>query len=108
MQAFELLLPTYTALIEWLPLFRFEIEKVAWPDAFKVFVPSDLVPSLNVIVPVGTTVPGAITETVAVKVTAWLCRDGFREELTDVVVEFLFTVWTTGGEVLEPKLEFPL
>jgi hypothetical protein len=51
-------------------LFKFEIDKVAWPDAFKVFVPSDLVPSLNVIVPVGTTVPGAITETVAVKVTA--------------------------------------
>jgi len=78
----KLALPPYTAVMEWLPLFKFEIEKVAWPDAFKVLEPSDLVPSLKVTVPVGTAVPGALPTTVAVKVTDWPLFDGLSEGVT--------------------------
>ena len=54
------MLPPYTAVIEWLLLFKFETEKVACPDVFKVLEPSVLLPSLKVTVPVGIAVPGAL------------------------------------------------
>jgi len=41
-------LPPYTAVIEWLLLFKFETEKVACPDVFKVLEPSVLLPSFGV------------------------------------------------------------
>ena len=104
----ELPLPPYTAMMEWLPLFKFEIESVAWPEAFKDLEPSVLLPSLNATEPVGTAVPGAVTTTVAVKVTDWLWFDGLSEEVTEVAVESLFTVWIRGEDVLPPKLELPL
>ena len=44
------------------------MERVAWPEEFKVFEPSVEVPFLNVTVPVGTAVPGEFAVTVAVKV----------------------------------------
>ena len=90
------------------PLFKFEIENVAWPEAFKDPEPSLLLPSLNVTVPVGTAVPGALTTTVAVKVTGWLWFDGLSEEVTEAVVESLFTVWVRAEDVLALKLESPL
>ena len=104
----KLELPPYTAVMEWLPLFKFEIEKVAWPDAFKVLDPSVLLPSLKVTVPVGTAVPGALPTTIAVKVTDWPLFDGLSEEVTVVVVASLFTVWIKAEEVLVLSLESPL
>ena len=104
----ELPLPPYTAMMEWPPRFKFEMENVAWPAAFKDPEPSVLLPSLNVTVPVGTAVPGALTTTVAVKVTGWLWFDGLSEEVTEAVVESLFTVWVRGEDVLALKLALPL
>ena len=100
--------PPYTAVIEWLPLFKFEIERVACPDAFKVLEPSDLLPSLKVTGPVGIAVPGALATTVAVKVTSWPLFDGLSDEVTVVVVASLFTVWVKVEEVLILNLESPL
>ncbi len=69
---------------------------------------SVLVPSLKVTVPVGTAVPGALATTVAVKVTVWPWVDGLSEEVTELVVESLFTVWVRADEALVLKLELPL
>ena len=104
----KLALPPYTAVMEWLPLFKFETDTVACPDAFKVPEPSDLFPSLKVTVPVGTAVPGALATTVAVKVTDWPLFDGLSEDVTVVVVPSLFTVWVKLDEVLVLNLESPL
>ena len=81
-------------------MFKFEIERVACPDAFKVLEPSVLLPSLNVTVPPGIAVPGALATTVAVKVTDWPFLDGLREEITVVVVASLFTVWVNVEDTL--------
>ena len=104
----KFVLPPYTAVIEWLPLFKFETERVACPDAFKVLEPSVLVPSLKVTVPVGTAVPGALATTVAVNVTDWPLCDGLSDDVTPVVVASLFTVWVKVEDVLALKLESPL
>ena len=104
----KLVLPPYTAVMEWLPLFKFEIEKVACPDAFKVPEPSVLLPSLKVTVPAGTAVPGAPATTVAVNVTDWPLFDGLSEEITVVVVASLFTVWVRFEEVLVLNVASPL
>ena len=74
----------------------------------KDFEDSVLVPSLKVTVPVGTAVPGALATTVAVKVTVWPWVDGLSEEVTELVVESLFTVWVRVDEALVLKLELPL
>ena len=74
----------------------------------KDFEDSVLVPSLKVTVPVGTAVPGALAPTVAVKVTVWPWVDGLSEEVTELVVESLFTVWVRVDEALVLKLELPL
>ena len=100
-------LPPYTAVIGCAPLDRFEIVKVARP-ALSEPLPSVLLPSLKVSVPVGVAVPGALAATVAVKVTELLCAEGLREEVTVVVVVSLFTVWVRTGEVLMLKFVPPL
>ena len=63
-------LPPYTAVIECVPLDRFEMVKLARPALFSDPLPNVLAPSLKVIVPVGMAVPGAFAAVVAVKVTA--------------------------------------
>jgi hypothetical protein len=85
-----------------------EVENVAWPEAFRVLVLSVLVPSLNVTLPVGTAVPGALATTVAVKVTLWLWLDGLSDEVTELVVASLFTVCVSADEVLGLKPALPL
>ena len=80
---------------------------VACPAPFREAIPSFFVPSLKVTVPAGIAVPGALATTVAVKVTAWLCIEGSREEVTVAVVPSLFTVWVTMEEVLPLKLASP-
>ena len=56
---------------------------MAWPAALNVAVPIVVAPSRNATVPVG--VP-AEPVTVAVKVTLWPAADGFREDVTVVLV----------------------
>ena len=58
---------------------------MAFPELSSVSVPSTVVPSLKVTVPVGG--PGEEAGvTVAVKVTACPCTDGFCDDVTVVVV----------------------
>ena len=45
-------------------------------------MPSVVVPSLNVTVPVGVPAPGALTVTVAVNVTDWPKTDGLADEVS--------------------------
>jgi hypothetical protein len=54
--------------MEWVPLLRKEIVKVATPPT-RFPVPSTLFPSLKVTVPDGVPAPGATAETLAMKVT---------------------------------------
>ena len=64
--------------------------------------------SLNVIVPVGGPGTDVDEATVAVKVTFWLTKDGFSDELTVVVVPDLLTVCTEAVLVLGSKFPSPL
>ena len=59
------------AVIEWVATASADVANVATPDAFRVLVPSTVVPSLNVTVPDGDPAPGAFALTVEVKVTDW-------------------------------------
>lgn len=94
--------------MEWLPRASVVVANVAWPEAFRVLVLSDLVPSLNVTLPVGTAVPGALATTVAVNVTDCPFVEGFKDEVTELVVASLFTVCVSAEEVLGLKLVLPL
>jgi hypothetical protein len=89
--------PPYTAVIECDPTASVDVVNVALPP-LSVPVPSTLVPSLKVTIPVG--VPEVAGLTVAVKVTAWPNTDGFAEETTDVEVAALFTVNVAAFDVL--------
>ena len=65
--ALKLLSPPYAAVMLWVPAVRAPVEKFATPLPLRAELPSEVVPSKNVTMPVGTpAVPGA---TVAVKVT---------------------------------------
>src|SRR5262245_4328080 len=68
--------------------------------------------SKKVTVPVGgaaAVLPGSLTFTVAVKVTAWPKTEGLAEAVTTVVVAALLTTWLTAGEAaLALKLASPL
>jgi len=96
--------PAYTAVIEWLPAARLLVVSVATNDAFSAPVPSDVVPSMNVTVPVG--VPAGVGVTVAVKVTDWPTFAGFAEDTTAVDVPF--TVCVNAADVLGRVLGPPL
>jgi hypothetical protein len=65
--------------------------------AAKVALPSDVLPFLNVTVPVGV---GPADVTVAVKVTACPYFEGLRLELSVVVVGYLTTTCVTVAELL--------
>jgi hypothetical protein len=67
------------------PTANVEVLKVAVPEEFRVPVPSVVLPSLKVTVPVGAAEP-VVWATVAGKVTVWPDAAGFSEELTEVVV----------------------
>ena len=97
--------PEYTAVMECEPASSEDVERVAWPAAFNAGLPSAVVPSLKVTVPVG--VPGEVLATVAVKVTDWPAVDGFNEEARVVVVGAALTVWMSAAEVLVAKVVSP-
>jgi len=78
--------------IEWLRAVNAEVEYVAVPPLVSEPVPSVVVPSRKVTVPLG--VP-PLEVTVAVKVTEAFNGDGLSEEATEVEVGAVFTVnWT--------------
>lgn len=66
----KLLSPLKAAVIECDETPRLEVLNVAVPLELSGAVPSAVVPSLNVTVPVGVPAPGVMTATVAVNVTA--------------------------------------
>ena len=82
-----------------------DVLNVAWADAFSVPLPSVVVPSRKVTVPVG--VPGPPPVTVAVSVIVWPKVEGFNEEVRAVVLEKLLTVWVIAADVLAVKLLSP-
>jgi hypothetical protein len=55
----------------------------ATPEPFRVAVPKTVVPAVNMTTPVGVVVADV---TVAVNVTFWPNRDGFRDEVSVVAV----------------------
>ena len=66
-----------------------------------------VVPSLNVTVPVGVPVPGALAISTAVKTTACPEAEGLAEESTSDVVPSWETVWVRAVEVLLAKVVLP-
>jgi hypothetical protein len=88
------------------PAFSADVLNVA-TFPLSVPVPNDVVPSMKVTVPVGVPAPGDTTLTVAVNVTDCPNTEGLSEEVTDVVVSALFTVWGAGADVLPLKLPSP-
>ena len=81
--------------------------KVACPALFSVAVPSTVVMSLKVTVPVGFPLPGALACTVAVNVTACPTTAGFTLEVTPVVVASFWTTSLYPGVALARKLPSP-
>jgi len=92
--------PPYTAVIECVPFTSVEIANVAFRLLLSVPLPSVVLPSLNVTVPVGVPAPGALAVTVAVNVTMSPVMDGFNEDTIVVVVLALSTTWDRTADVL--------
>ena len=74
--------PAYVAVTWCVPTARSDVAQVATPPASGCAAQSVVAPSVNVTVPVGTPVAGAIAETVAVKVTASPVRAGAGADAT--------------------------
>jgi hypothetical protein len=83
------------------PPTRVEVTKVATPLAFKVAWPRVVAPSENVTVPPGDVGDPNGPATVAVNVTFAPASDGFRLDVSAVVVSCL-TLSTNAGEVAKP------
>ena len=81
------------------PTLSVEVANVATPLASSVPVPKVVAPSLNVTVPAGVPVPGAVALTVAVKVT--LCPNtlGLDDDVSAVVVAACCTTCATAADV---------
>jgi hypothetical protein len=91
--------------MEWDPAFRVEVVSFACPDPLRETVPRVVAPSLNVTNPVG--MPEVREDTVAVKVTVWLGREGLAEDTSEVDVPACVTLWVIGGAVCGLKLLSP-
>ena len=89
-----------------MPTVNDEVVKPAVPP-LNVAVPKVVAESRNVTVPPGVPAPGALAETVAVKVTDWPNTDGFELLVTVDVLASRFTVWVMAADVLPPKLTSP-
>jgi len=94
---------------EWVPTVSVDVVNVATAPLFKVPVPSEAVPSRNVIIPVGIPEVGEVT--VAVNVTG-LPLDAEMEELTNATAVGAVTagvmVSAKTAEVLLAKFALPL
>ena len=90
----------------WLPAIRADVLRLAVPLE-SAAVPSDVEPSKNSTLPVAVPAPGALTATVAVKVTDWPNVLGLRLLATLVDVLACSTVWLEADDVLPAKLDAP-
>ena len=86
------------------PALKADVVKFAVPPE-RLLVANNVVPSMNVTVPVGVVVADA---TVAVNFTEFPCVDGFFDEVTVVVVLACVTVCANAREVLFAFAESPL
>jgi hypothetical protein len=96
--------------IECDPVLSDEVLNVAFPLPFRVPVPNDIAPSMNVTIPVGTVMFPLGPATVAVNVTCCPAVDGFWDDVTAVVVAGrvdAFTTCANAGDVDPAKLESP-
>jgi len=75
--------------------------------AGNVQLPMFVAPSRKLTAPVGVPAPGAVTVTVAVKVTDCPNTDGFAEDVRLVLVFALLTTCETAVLVLALKLALP-
>ena len=73
---------------------------VAVPVTSRVPVPSVVLPTLKLTVPVGVPPFNEVTVTIAVNVTSWPTLDGFGAELSKVAVVPLSTVCVSVADVL--------
>jgi hypothetical protein len=96
-------LPAYDAVIDCVPAAREVVLKEAAPLPLSVAVPSAVVPSMKVTVPVGVVVPDA-GETMAVNVTLWPVLICVAEAVNAVVVATKVCVTLTVTAV-ETELE---
>lgn len=99
--------PAYTAVMECEPTVSVEVVNVAFPVPSSVWLPSVVVPSLNVTLPVGVPLPGELAVTVAVNVTACPNTVVPEDDVTRVVLPSGFTTSLMAGEVLPVKLVSP-
>ena len=99
--------PAYDAVIECVPCVNAEVANVVFPVMSSAPMPSVVVPSRNVTIPVGTVVPEAGV-TVAVKVTNCPTPDGLADDATAVVVDTSAAFTTCDSDdVLGAKLPSP-
>ena len=91
-------LPSYSAVMEWVPAASVVVLKVADPLALKVSTAMVAVPSLKETLPVGVGPVAGVT--LAVKVTLAPAAAGLSEEDTVVEVAAFLTVCDTALEVL--------
>jgi hypothetical protein len=93
-----------------MPVVKVELVNVARPP-LREAIPSTVVPSLKVTVPLGVPMAGATADTVAVSVTGWPTMEGFADDarvIVVVLVEAGLTVWVKGADVLVMKFASPL
>ena len=94
--------------MEWLPTPSWLVLMLAVPPE-SCAVPSELLPSTKVTVPVGVPTPGALADTVAVSVKDWPNTVAGFEEVTAAVVPSGLTVTASEVETgLAAKLVSPL
>ena len=74
--------------------------RLAWPFPSTVTGDCGLPSTVNTTLPTGVPPPGAVGETVAVKVTGWPKTDGAWSELTASVVDAAMTVWANVSELV--------
>lgn len=93
--------------MESLPKGRLLVVNVALPELLSVPEPSGTLRAKNVTVPVGVPLPGALAETVAVKVTLWPKTAVAADDLTGSVVGSSLTFWANGVDIVPRKLLLP-
>ena len=93
--------------MRWVPTLRFGKLIAATPEALRVAVPREVVPSENCTVPVGIPPPGATGTTTTVNATGAPNVEGLREEEMVVVVDARLTDWLSELLVLPLYVVFP-
>lgn len=94
--------------MELAPIGNVEVVKEACPPLESVTVARVAAPFLKVTEPVGIPIPGAVANTVALKVTLPPKYEGFKLDVSVVVVAALLTTWLTTADVDPDILLLPL